>query len=86
MKLGVNYSRGHFEWLAAWHVHGVISVLDALDSNYRYEGESVAALSDRRSPRCDLWRRRGKQVPSCASMESPMPTTATPLWDMRHMT
>ncbi|MEP7297253.1 MAG: 3-hydroxyacyl-CoA dehydrogenase [Burkholderiales bacterium] len=42
MKLGVNYPRGPFEWLADWHPHGVIGVLDALDSHYRGERYRVS--------------------------------------------
>jgi len=37
MKLGVNYPRGPFEWLADWDVAGVLGVLDALDAHYRGE-------------------------------------------------
>ena len=37
MKLGVNYPAGPFEWLAAWDVAAVVSVLDALDAHYRGE-------------------------------------------------
>jgi 3-hydroxybutyryl-CoA dehydrogenase len=37
MKLGVNYPRGPFEWLAAWSASGVVNTLDALDAHYRGE-------------------------------------------------
>jgi 3-hydroxybutyryl-CoA dehydrogenase len=37
MKLGVNYPRGPFEWLAAWRAEEVIALLDALDHHHRGE-------------------------------------------------
>ena len=37
MKLGVNYPRGPFEWLADWSPRGVVGLLDALDTHYRGE-------------------------------------------------
>jgi 3-hydroxybutyryl-CoA dehydrogenase len=37
MKLGVNYPRGPFEWLAAWGARDVVALLDALDFHYRGE-------------------------------------------------
>jgi 3-hydroxybutyryl-CoA dehydrogenase len=37
MKLGVNYPRGPFEWLAAWSAREVVALLDALDHHYRGE-------------------------------------------------
>ena len=37
MKLGVNYPRGPFEWLAEWSAREVVAMLDALDHHYRGE-------------------------------------------------
>jgi 3-hydroxybutyryl-CoA dehydrogenase len=37
MKLGLNYPRGPFEWLAAWSASEVISLLQSLDDCYRGE-------------------------------------------------
>jgi 3-hydroxybutyryl-CoA dehydrogenase len=37
MKLGVNYPRGPFEWLAAWKAADVARLLDHLDAQYRGE-------------------------------------------------
>ncbi len=37
MKLGVNYPRGPFEWLAQWSAREVTALLDALDAHYRGE-------------------------------------------------
>ena len=37
MKLGVNYPKGPFEWLADWNAAGVVHVLDALDAHHRGE-------------------------------------------------
>ncbi len=37
MKLGVNYPKGPFEWLADWNAQSVIEVLDNLDHYYRGE-------------------------------------------------
>jgi 3-hydroxybutyryl-CoA dehydrogenase len=37
MKLGVNYPRGPFEWLASWSASGVAATLDVLDVHYRGE-------------------------------------------------
>jgi 3-hydroxybutyryl-CoA dehydrogenase len=37
MKLGVNYPAGPFEWLQGWSRTGVITVLEALDAQYRGE-------------------------------------------------
>ena len=42
MKLGLNYPAGPFEWLAAWSVRGVITLLDALDDHYRGERYRVS--------------------------------------------
>ena len=42
MKLGVNYPRGPFEWLASWSVAGVVGVLEALDAEYRGERYRVS--------------------------------------------
>ncbi len=42
MKLGVNYPAGPFDWLAAWSAHGVIEVLQALDTQYRGERYRVS--------------------------------------------
>jgi 3-hydroxybutyryl-CoA dehydrogenase len=42
MKLGVNYPKGPFEWLASWSAEGVIGVLDALDGYYRGERYRVS--------------------------------------------
>ena len=42
MKLGVNYPRGPFEWLASWSVAGVTGVLEALDAEYRGERYRVS--------------------------------------------
>jgi 3-hydroxybutyryl-CoA dehydrogenase len=37
MKLGVNYPRGPFEWLASWSAREVVALLDALDHHCRGE-------------------------------------------------
>jgi 3-hydroxybutyryl-CoA dehydrogenase len=37
MKLGVNWPRGPFEWLAAWDAREVVALLDHLDAHYRGE-------------------------------------------------
>jgi 3-hydroxybutyryl-CoA dehydrogenase len=37
MRLGVNYPRGPFEWLAWWDAREVVALLDALDAYYRGE-------------------------------------------------
>ena len=42
MKLGLNYPAGPFEWLAGWHVAGVVQVLQALDAEYRGERYRVS--------------------------------------------
>jgi 3-hydroxybutyryl-CoA dehydrogenase len=42
MKLGVNYPRGPFEWLAAWSAREVAALLDALDQHYRGERYRVS--------------------------------------------
>jgi 3-hydroxybutyryl-CoA dehydrogenase len=42
MKLGLNYPRGPFEWLAGWGAGGVVQVLDALDAHYRGERYRVS--------------------------------------------
>jgi 3-hydroxybutyryl-CoA dehydrogenase len=42
MKLGVNYPQGPFEWLAHWSAAGVVSLLDALDAQYRGERYRVS--------------------------------------------
>jgi len=42
MQLGVNYPAGPFAWLAAWNVHAVVRLLDALDDFYRGERYRVS--------------------------------------------
>jgi 3-hydroxybutyryl-CoA dehydrogenase len=42
MKLGVNYPRGPFEFLAAWSTSGVVALLDVLDAHYRGERYRVS--------------------------------------------
>jgi 3-hydroxybutyryl-CoA dehydrogenase len=42
MKLGVNYPRGPFEWLAGWSAREVVALLDALDHQYRGERYRVS--------------------------------------------
>jgi 3-hydroxybutyryl-CoA dehydrogenase len=42
MKLGVNYPRGPFEWLASWSAQEVVALLDALDAHYRGERYRVS--------------------------------------------
>ena len=42
MQLGVNYPAGPFAWLAAWNVHAVVCLLDALDDFYRGERYRVS--------------------------------------------
>jgi 3-hydroxybutyryl-CoA dehydrogenase len=42
MKLGVNYPRGPFEWLAGWSVNEVVAMLDRLDAHYRGERYRVS--------------------------------------------
>jgi 3-hydroxybutyryl-CoA dehydrogenase len=42
VKLGVNYPRGPFEWLAAWSAREVVALLDALDHHYRGERYRVS--------------------------------------------
>jgi 3-hydroxybutyryl-CoA dehydrogenase len=42
MKLGVNYPAGPFEWLKAWSVEGVVTLLDRLDAHYRGERYRVS--------------------------------------------
>jgi 3-hydroxybutyryl-CoA dehydrogenase len=42
MKLGVNYPRGPFEWLAGWSAREVVALLDALDHHYRGERYRVS--------------------------------------------
>lgn len=44
MKLGVNYPRGPFEWLATWGVAPVVEMLDRLDAYYRGERYRVSPL------------------------------------------
>jgi 3-hydroxybutyryl-CoA dehydrogenase len=48
MKLGLNYPRGPFEWLADWSVHGVVNTLQALDTHYRGERYRVSPWLRRR--------------------------------------
>ena len=48
MKLGVNYPRGPFEWLADWSVAGVAGVIEALDACYRGERYRVSPWLQRR--------------------------------------
>jgi 3-hydroxybutyryl-CoA dehydrogenase len=49
MKLGVNYPRGPFEWLAAWSAAEVVALLDALDHHYRGERYRASPYLRRRS-------------------------------------
>lgn len=57
MKLGVNYPRGPFEWLAEWSAKpqscatGVVAVLDSLDAYYRGERYRVSPWLRARSLR-----------------------------------
>lgn len=44
MKLGVNYPKGPFEWLAAWGAAPVADLLDRLDAHYRGERYRVSPL------------------------------------------
>jgi 3-hydroxybutyryl-CoA dehydrogenase len=44
MKLGVNYPRGPFEWLAQWSAREVVALLDALDHHYRGERYRASPL------------------------------------------
>ncbi len=48
MKLGVSYPAGPFEWLARWDVGSVVSLLDALDAQYRGERYRVSPWLRRR--------------------------------------
>jgi 3-hydroxybutyryl-CoA dehydrogenase len=50
MKLGVNYPQGPFEWLAQWGAAGVVSLLDALDAQYRGERYRVSPWLRRQVP------------------------------------
>ncbi|MDE2094899.1 MAG: 3-hydroxyacyl-CoA dehydrogenase, partial [Burkholderiales bacterium] len=50
MKLGLNYPAGPFEWLARWSVPGVISVVQALDREYRGERYRVSPWLRRQHP------------------------------------
>jgi 3-hydroxybutyryl-CoA dehydrogenase len=49
MKLGVSYPAGPFEWLARWDVDGVVTLLDALDAQYRGERYRVSPWLRRRA-------------------------------------
>jgi 3-hydroxybutyryl-CoA dehydrogenase len=49
MKLGVNYPRGPFEWLALWSAREVIALLDALDHHYRGERYRASPYLQRRT-------------------------------------
>jgi 3-hydroxybutyryl-CoA dehydrogenase len=49
MKLGVNYPRGPFEWLASWSAGEVVALLDALDHHYRGERYRASPLLRRRT-------------------------------------
>jgi 3-hydroxybutyryl-CoA dehydrogenase len=51
MKLGVNYPRGPFEWLANWSADEVVAVLDAMDAHYRGERYRVSPWLRRRVSR-----------------------------------
>lgn len=42
MKMGVNYPQGPFEWLAAWDVNSMNTLLDNLDAWYRGERYRVS--------------------------------------------
>ncbi len=48
MKMGVNYPRGPFEWLAAWGAEPVVALLDRLDAYYRGERYRVSPWLRRR--------------------------------------
>jgi 3-hydroxybutyryl-CoA dehydrogenase len=48
MKLGVSYPAGPFEWLARWDVGAVVTLLDALDAQYRGERYRVSPWLRRR--------------------------------------
>ena len=54
MKLGVNYPRGPFEWLANWSADQVAAVLDAMDAHYRGERYRVSPWLQRRVSRTHL--------------------------------
>lgn len=56
MKLGVNYPAGPFEWLAAWDIHALVTLLDHLDNQYRGERYRVS-----RELRQRAWLREGGQ-------------------------
>jgi len=49
MKLGLNYPKGPFEWLARWSVPGVVALLDTLDAQYRGERYRVSPWLRRRA-------------------------------------
>jgi 3-hydroxybutyryl-CoA dehydrogenase len=49
MKLGVNYPRGPFEWLASWSAREVVALLDALDHHWRGERYRASPLLRRRT-------------------------------------
>jgi 3-hydroxybutyryl-CoA dehydrogenase len=48
MKLGVNYPRGPFEWLAGWGVAPVVGLIEQLDAHYRGERYRVSPWLRRR--------------------------------------
>ncbi len=48
MKLGVNYPRGPFEWLADWSAREVVALLDALNHHHRGERYRVSPWLQRR--------------------------------------
>jgi len=56
MKLGVNYPAGPFEWLAAWDIQAVVTLLDHLDNQNRGERYRVS-----RELRQRAWLREGGQ-------------------------
>ncbi len=57
MKLGVNYPRGPFEWLAGWDALAVAQLIDRLDAHHRGERYRVSPLLRQRA-----WQRRMAQA------------------------
>lgn len=57
MKLGVNYPRGPFEWLAGWDAPAVAQLVDRLDAYHRGERYRVSPLLRQRA-----WQRRMAQA------------------------
>ena len=49
MKLGVNYPRGPFEWLAGWSAAEVVALLDTLDAHHRGERYRASPWLQRRA-------------------------------------